>query len=439
MVGCGEPQPPVAVGSIPELTVEVDSTESVDLAGYFSDPDEDELSYAASSSDEGVATASASGSSLTVAGVSKGTATVTVTATDPGGLPAEQSVTVTVPNRVPEASDTIPDAEVYIGETGELTLSDHFSDPDGDELSYAASSSNDEVATVAISGDTVAVTGVAVGSAEIAVTASDGSSEASQDFTAFVFHVDRRVLEILYDELNGDGWADNTNWKTVKPLDEWYGVSTSADGRVEVLGLYDNSLTGEIPPELGELANLKVLNLRENQLTGEIPPELGKLEAIDTLTLRNNALTGPIPPELGELANVRWLSLYINLLSGPIPPELLGLEQVEFLALGFNRLTGSIPAGLGSMRSLSRLWLNHNRLTGEVPPDLGDLGDGLEWLDFQGNTLLSGRLPRELTKLTGLLRFEWGTTNLCSPPDREFQDWVNSVETQHGRGPVCDS
>ena len=42
--------------------------------------------------------------------------------------------------------------------------------------------------------------------------------------------LDRVVLHILYDGLGGDGWTDNTNWKTDKPLDEWHGVSTDSGG-----------------------------------------------------------------------------------------------------------------------------------------------------------------------------------------------------------------
>ena len=38
-----------------------------------------------------------------------------------------------------------------------------------------------------------------------------------------------------------------------------------------------SGLTGEIPPEIGNLTNLAYLNLRNNQLTGEIPPEIGNL------------------------------------------------------------------------------------------------------------------------------------------------------------------
>ena len=88
---------PGPVGSIDdqELTVGGESA-TVDVAPFFSDPDGDELSYAASSSDEQVATASASGSSVTVAPVAEGTATVTVAARDPGGLTVEQTFGVNV-------------------------------------------------------------------------------------------------------------------------------------------------------------------------------------------------------------------------------------------------------------------------------------------------------------------------------------------------------
>ena len=43
------------------------------------------------------------------------------------------------------------------------------------------------------------------------------------------------------------------------------------------LNLYDNQLTGSIPPEIGNLTNLTYLNLYDNQLTGSIPPEIGNL------------------------------------------------------------------------------------------------------------------------------------------------------------------
>ena len=193
-------------------------------------------------------------------------------------------------NRPPVAVGTIWGLTVDVGGPDSVDLAGYFSDPDGDELSYSASSSDAEVGTVAISGNAVTVTGVAVGSTEITVTASDGSFSASQDFTASV-HADRRVLEILYDELGGDGWRQNTNWRTDKPLFGWHGVRTNWDGRVDVLNLGGNSLTGEIPPELGDLSNLEALFLYGNFLTGEIPPELGNLTNLEWLSLDNRLFT----------------------------------------------------------------------------------------------------------------------------------------------------
>ena len=59
-------------------------------------------------------------------------------------------------------------------------------------------------------------------------------------------------------------------------------------------------MSGEIPPELGNLANLQELFLYGNQLSGEIPPELGNLANLQELFLYGNQLSGEIPPEVGQ-------------------------------------------------------------------------------------------------------------------------------------------
>jgi len=51
------------------------------------------------------------------------------------------------------------------------------------------------------------------------------------------------------------------------------------------LWLYSNELSGEIPPEIGNLTNLTEFYLWENQLTGEIPPEIGNLINLDGIDL----------------------------------------------------------------------------------------------------------------------------------------------------------
>jgi len=72
---------PVASATIPDATVAVGDSVTLDLTPYFSDPDGDTLVFKAVSSDASVATVSASRSTVTTRGVAKGAATVTVTDT----------------------------------------------------------------------------------------------------------------------------------------------------------------------------------------------------------------------------------------------------------------------------------------------------------------------------------------------------------------------
>ena len=62
-----------------------------------------------------------------------------------------------------------------------------------------------------------------------------------------------------------------------------------------------NQLTGEIPPEIGNLTNLTYLHLGYNQLTGEIPPEIGNLTNLEHWDFTYNQLTGEVPPEVCDL------------------------------------------------------------------------------------------------------------------------------------------
>ena len=138
---------------------------------------------------------------------------------------------------------------------------------------------------------------------------------------------DRIILEIFYAETNGRNWINNTNWLTDAPLGEWYGVTTNETGRVTVLFLASNELSGEIPSELGNLTNLETLSLWDNELRGEIPVELGVLANLKVLYLNNNELSGEIPSGLGNLTNLTTLALPNNELSGEIPSELGNLTN----------------------------------------------------------------------------------------------------------------
>ena len=308
-------------------------------------------------------------------------------------------------------------------------LVDYFTDPDGDSLTVVAASGDTSVVrVVGNSGSGIELDAVAEGTAVVTMTATDpGGLAAEAAFRVLVEPDPRTVLAVLYHTTGGPEWKCNDNWLTDAPLGEWCGVWTEppdwlpgvkAPPRVNgkpviVLNLYGYGLTGEIPPELGNLASLVYLSLYANALTGPIPPELGNLAHLERLDLPANKLTGPIPPELGQLANLRVLWLQRNALTGPIPPELENLAHLEQLVLGSNDLTGSIPPELGNLASLRSLSLSDNELTGPLPPELGNLSR-LEQMGLASNDFASS-IPPELGNLERLENLSLGHSGFTGP------------------------
>ena len=210
-------QAPVAVGTIPPLTLTEGKTARVRVAPFFRDPDRDQMVYSAESSDTNVASASfpLSPSWMTVIGQTAGTVTVTVTARDPGGHTVTQSMSVTVQaNQAPVVVATIQAQNMTAGERVRLNASQYFNDPDGDQLTYEAESSNNGLVTVSVSRSTVTVNAVAEGNATVTVAARDPQQlKAEQSFTVTAIpHPDRAALVALYRATGGPDWVVSGNW-----------------------------------------------------------------------------------------------------------------------------------------------------------------------------------------------------------------------------------
>ena len=101
-------RPPAAVsGALPDATLALSGTLTVDVSAAFVDPDGDLLTYEVSSSAPDVVTVRTAGARVTLTAVGRGTATIRVTATDRGGLSATRAFTVTVAVRAPFTDDPI--------------------------------------------------------------------------------------------------------------------------------------------------------------------------------------------------------------------------------------------------------------------------------------------------------------------------------------------
>ena len=166
---------PVVSGSIPAQSMAVGESVTVNVAAAFSDPDGNPLAFSATSSTPAVVAVAVSGANMTLTGVSTGTSAITVTATDPDGLSASLNVVVTVtqPNRAPTVAGSIPAQTLSVGETASVDAALYFSDPDGDALTFSATSAAQDVATVAVTDANVTIAGVSAGTADITVTATD--------------------------------------------------------------------------------------------------------------------------------------------------------------------------------------------------------------------------------------------------------------------------
>ena len=441
---------PRAVGTIEDREVHVSDTVMVDVGDYFTDPDGEALGYTVGLSDSTVVTATVSDDTVRMLAVAKGGTTVTITASDPGGLTAEQSFSIVTPNRTPEVADTIPPVERFIGETASVVVSAYFTDPDGDALSYSAESSDTDLATVAVSSDTVRVTAVSQGEATITVTASDPDGlSAEEDFSitipnrapetvgsipAMEIEAPNQATAIVSgyftdpdnDSLRHEAESSNTGIATVSVLADTVRVSGVVEGNATI------TVTATDPSGLSATQDfsVEIIPDRQREILKTIYDEMngpnwrvstnwltdapldewygirtndqGQVIRID---LRRNFMHDvEIPPEIGGLTSLEYLMLELNGIVGPIPPEIGNLTNLTHLYLTDNDITGPLPPELGNLTKLNVFLIRRNDLDGSLPPELGNLTE-LTSFHLDHNDL-TGPIPPEmgnLTKLYGLL------------------------------------
>ena len=225
---------------------------------------------------------------------------------------------------------------------------------------------------------------------------------------------DRVALVALYNTTDGPNWANNSGWLSDTPIGQWYGVTTNESGHVLYIDLRENSLSGQIPGDIGELGSLQRLYLSNtdglcdprcepssptaNRLPGPIPSEMSKLADLRDLRLAFLQLSGPVPAWMGDLSNLHVLELTANELSGNIPGQLGNLTNLSSLQLGHNTLTGTMPDSIGNLTGLQYLTLHDNQLTGSIPSSYGNLSNLTLAFLFSGNQL-TGCIPAGLQRV----------------------------------------
>ncbi|CDP16049.1 unnamed protein product [Coffea canephora] len=186
------------------------------------------------------------------------------------------------------------------------------------------------------------------------------------------------------------------NWFVSSPVCQWVGVTCgSRHRRVIALDLSNMSLSGIIPPQLGNMSFLVSLNMSRNNFHGELPHEFARLRRLRVLDLDVNNLSGGFPEWFGSIHQLRLLSLNNNSFTGLISPSLANVSKLETLSLSFNYLQGNIPTEIFKISSLELIFFQGNSLSGSVPDEMCRHLQRLKWIDLSRNKL-NGQIPSSI-------------------------------------------
>ncbi|CAN1187539.1 Probable LRR receptor-like serine/threonine-protein kinase At3g47570 [Linum perenne] len=223
--------------------------------------------------------------------------------------------------------------------------------------------------------------------------------------------------------IDHDPLGSLSSWNDSIHFCEWYGVSCSKrhHGRVTALDLSSQGLQGLISSHIGNLSFLKVLSLYNNSFTGEIPPEIGRLHRLNKLqwlSVFSNNLSGSIPPSLGNLSSLQTFdgsynqftfSLPENHFTGSIPlslsnaSNLINATSLKVIRIDYNHFGGSLPQHLGNLSSILKfLCIADNKIVGNIPSSIQYLVNLDQFWAY--NNYLSGTIPTSIGKLHSLHR-----------------------------------
>ena len=228
---------------------------------------------------------------------------------------------------------------------------------------------------------------------------------------------ERQILNNFYDDLDGDNWSENTNWKDDKvDICDWFGVICRSDtDEIKTEGI-EQSVIDNINTENKVIG----ISLPSNRLTGTVSKDIHALPGLVSINLGRNAVHFPIAnieasslvyltltntnteslKGISKFSSLRALKADRNEMTGRFPSEIFKLNDLNRLDLSFNFFTGTLPTEIGNLSALKRIHLYGNSFTNTIPNEIGNLSQ-LVTLDLSENDF-SGFLPTELNNLSKL-------------------------------------
>lgn len=129
---------------------------------------------------------------------------------------------------------------------------------------------------------------------------------------------------------------------------------------LDAIFINNNLFTSVIPSTIGA-SPASVVVFANNMLGGCLPPSIANLaDSLEELLLFNTSLTGCLPQEIGFLYKLRVLDVSYNKVVGTIPYSIAGLAHLEQLIIGHNMMTGNIPEGICILPNLMNFTFSYN-------------------------------------------------------------------------------
>lgn len=243
LLACGEAKPPEPCGPVAQVTAPVGESITVEEV-CFTDPEGGALTLSVTVQDTEIVTAGHNEDKVWVRGEKPGTTTVKVTATNPENQTGTLDFSVLVPNRPPTGS--IADMTLPAGIDPVINLAKHYSDPDGQPLTYTASPSAPAVVSVAVTDSFLQLATMRAGRSEVSVTVSDGEGN----------HTD--VFEVTVEQaLFSDDFASATSLDNYEITDSTTDAAIE-DSRLVVTQAHDDFFPLVVREFGGEAENLTV-------------------------------------------------------------------------------------------------------------------------------------------------------------------------------------
>jgi Leucine-rich repeat (LRR) protein len=220
---------------------------------------------------------------------------------------------------------------------------------------------------------------------------------------------DSLALVALYDSLDGVNWNNDSNWLSVKPIEEWHGVTVDS-GRIAKIELGENQLSGGIPYLIKNLKMLNLLDLSENKIS-YIPAEIGLLSNLIKLRLSENDIDS-IPKEIGGLSKLKYLYFDQNNIQN-IPIKIGNLINLIQLGLSSNKIE-ELPKEIGDLSSLISLGLSFNSIK-YLPPEIGNLKALISFFLMYNKLLV---IPTEIQNLTRLSTLAFSNNQISIIPKK---------------------